>query len=404
MRRLMPAALAIIFAAVPALPTFIALTSVAFPGVSLLPRAPTLALLGVCGVLAIYALVMLRRYGAGEQPLLVPLLLVFGATVLAALLGFDPRGGLLFTGIIGLCVVWHCSIVRFYDDPSAANAIFWSFLLSGGVAAGAAIVMVLTRVPVSQYVIQHGRATGTFILPGELAGFLIFFLPLACALGRVAHQRALRSVAWTAFGIGLLALVLTYSRAGWMGFAAAAAFLVTAQTRRLRHGAGAAAGVVIVGIVAVGLLFNAHHNPSEDYTRLGIWQTAEQIIDRFPLTGVGPFQFSRLYAVLRLPDADATAFHAHSVYLTFFAELGLVGICAVAWAMWRFAAALRARIANASAPAALLALSIAAGLVGVAVQGLIDTVSVVIFGLWLPMMGLALAAAKDRSYAAGLER
>lgn len=403
MRRLMPAALAVVFAAVPIFPSFIALTSVAFPGVSLLPRAPTLALLGVCGVLAIYALAMLFRYGAGEQPMLVPLLTVFGATLAAALLGFDPPAGLVFIGIVGLGVVWHCSVVRFYGDPSAASAISWSFLISGGLAAAAAIAMVVTRAPVSQYVIQHGRATGTFILPGELAGYLIFFLPLAYALGRVAHQRALRAVAWIAVAIGLVALALTYSRAGWMGFAAAAAFLVAAQTRRLRQGAGAAAIVVVAGIV-VGLLFNAHHNPSEDYTRLGIWQTAAQIIDRFPLTGVGPFEFSRLYAVLRLPDADATAFHAHSVYLTFFAELGLVGISAVAWAMWRFSASLRARIANAPAPAALLALSIAAGLVGVAVQGLIDTVSVVIFGLWLPMMGLALAAAKDRSYAAGVDR
>ena len=35
-----------------------------------------------------------------------------------------------------------------------------------------------------------------------------------------------------------------------------------------------------------------------------------------------------------------------------------------------------------------------AGLLGVAVQGLIDTVSVVIFGLWMPTMALALAAAR----------
>jgi len=41
-----------------------------------------------------------------------------------------------------------------------------------------------------------------------------------------------------------------------------------------------------------------------------------------------------------------------------------------------------------------LALSVTAGLVGIAVQGLIDTVSVVIFGLWMPTLGLALAAAR----------
>jgi len=152
--------------------------------------------------------------------------------------------------------------------------------------------------------------------------------------------------------------------------------------------------VVVAGMLAVLLLFNAHHNPSEDYTRLSIWQAASQIVDRFPLTGVGPFNFSRLYALVRAPDGDPTAFHAHSLYLTFFVEFGILGVTAVAWTLWRFSAELRRRVSNAPSADAFLALSVAAGLVGVAVQGLIDTVTVVIFGLWMPMMGLALAAAR----------
>ena len=176
-----------------------------------------------------------------------------------------------------------------------------------------------------------------------------------------------------------------------MGFAAAAAFLLAVRTR---YGARAAAAVVAAGAIAVLALFNAHHDPSEDYTRLSIWQAAVQIIDRFPLTGVGPFNFSHLYAVVRAPDADPTAFHAHSLYLTFFAEFGLAGVAAVAWTMWRFASELRRRVAEAPPAAAAIALGVAAGLVGVAVQGLIDTVTVVIFGMWIPTMGLALAAAR----------
>ncbi|MBV8530027.1 MAG: O-antigen ligase family protein, partial [Candidatus Eremiobacteraeota bacterium] len=219
---------------------------------------------------------------------------------------------------------------------------------------------------------------------------LIVLLPITYALGRTAAQPALRLTAWSTLALGLVALALTYSRAGWMGFAAAFAFLLSAQSRRRF---GAAAAIVAVGAVVVLVLFNAHHNPSEDYTRLSIWQAAAQIVDRFPLTGVGPFNFSRLYALVRAPDADPTAFHAHSLYLTFFAEFGIVGLSAVAWTMWRFAGELRKRLANAPPPTAFVALSIVAGLVGVAVQGLIDTVSVVIFGLWMPMMGLALAAA-----------
>jgi O-antigen ligase len=391
MRRCMPAALGLIYMAVPLFPSFITFTGVAFPGVSLLPGAAIVAVFAGCCVLAIYALAMLARYpGADSQPLLAPLLAVFGAGLLAGCLGFDPRSGFVFTIIGGLGIVWHCSIVRFYCDRYAATLLLGAYLLSGGIAAAVAVAMVALRFPVSLYALQHGRATGTFILPGELAGYLIVLLPIAYAVGCVARSRVLTAIAWSALGTGLIALALTFSRAGWMGCAAAAAFLVAVRTRR----PAVSAALVGAGVCAVVLLFNAHHDRSEDYTRLSIWQAAMQIVDRFPLLGVGPFNFSRLYALVRSPDGDSTAFHAHSLYLTFFAEFGIVGVCAVGWTTWRFVTELRHRLAIASPQAGLLAYGAAAGLLGVAVQGLIDTVSVVIFGLWMPTMALALAAAR----------
>ena len=349
-----------------------------------------LIVLALCGVLAVYALLTLASSSRRPQPLLAPLLAVFGAGVLAGAAGFNPAAGLLFTGIGGLGIVWHCSVVRFYSQRYAAIAIFLAFLISGAIASALAIVMVVARLPAPLYAIAHGRATGTFILPGELAGYLIVFLPIAWTVGSVARSWALRSIAWIAFAVGLVAIALTFSRAGWMGLAAAFALLFALRTRR----AGTAALLAIGGVASVLLLFNAHHDPSEDYTRLSIWKAAMQIADRFPLTGVGPFNFSRLYALARSPDADATAFHAHSLYLTFFVEFGIVGVSAVGWTVWRFAAELRRRISCAAAPQAFLAAGVAAGLFGVAVQGLIDTVTVVIFGLWMPVMALALAAAE----------
>jgi O-antigen ligase len=201
---------------------------------------------------------------------------------------------------------------------------------------------------------------------------------------------------WIAVAVGLVTLYETHSRAGWMGFAAAAAFLVAVQMPRRRSGVLAAAAVVAAGLIAVSLAFNVQHNPSEDYTRVAIWKAAEQIIDRFPLTGVGPFDFARLYAVVHVPDADATAFHAHSLYLTFFAELGILGLSAFLWNVWSFGVTVSRRVREAPPASTLLAFAAAAGLAGVAVQGLIDTMSVVIFGLWMPTMGFAVAAAMGR--------
>jgi len=394
MARGMPAALGFTQACVPLFPAFIALTTVTFPGISILPPRVAWSLLGAMAVLAVYAAIMVLVPPRRASPIGLPMWSWVAAAMLSAILGFNPHDGLLFGGIFVLGAMWHSAIVRYYSSAGAARAIAWGFMLSGALASAAAIAMVLTRIPSAQYTIGNGRAIGTFVLPGELAGYLIIFLPIAYAIARITRERALRALAATGLVLGLIAMALSFSRTGWVGLAAALAALIVMRSQRRRQGLLWGAGVVGLALLAVLLAFNVHHNPSENYTRLSIWQAAIQIIDRFPLTGVGPFGFSKLYAIVRLPDGDATAFHAHSVYLTFLAELGIVGFSAFVWTWWSFAGALRRAVREATPDAAFLALAIAAGLIGTLVQGLIDVVSVVIFGLWLPTLAYALVAAR----------
>ena len=68
--RWMPVAMAAIYAVLPLFPAFIALTSVAYPGVSVVPPAITPGLLGLIALLAIYAVAMLLRHLGGEPALL----------------------------------------------------------------------------------------------------------------------------------------------------------------------------------------------------------------------------------------------------------------------------------------------------------------------------------------------
>lgn len=392
--RLSPAALAMTNLAVPLFPSFIMLTNVQPPGVALVPAPVCVVLLSFFGALALLFALALFMPPRSAPPTLVPLLAWLGAALLSALLGFDPRAGAVFIAIFALGIVWHVGTVRYYRDPGVASAVAWSMMLACIGASLAATVMVLLRSPAAQYVIGHGRAIGTFVLPGELAGYLVVLLPIAYGIAVTTRQRGLRAVAYAAIACGGVAFFLTFSRAGWVALAAGIAFFVLARTRARGTGMLAAGAIVGAGLAAVLALFNVAHNPSEDYTRLSIWQAALAIIDRFPLTGVGPFEFSRLYALVRVPDGDATAFHAHSVYLTLLAETGVVGVGAAAWTWWRFARELVRRIA-ADDRHAVIALAATAGLVGTLVQGLIDTVSIVIFGLWLPTMAFALASARD---------
>ncbi|HEY1429629.1 MAG TPA: O-antigen ligase family protein [Candidatus Tumulicola sp.] len=389
----MPAAFAAVYAVLPLFPSFIVLTPVAFPGVSLVPRWLAVAVLLLVIVIAVYAATtLMQNPKPGSQPLLIPIGAWMGAGLLSAALGLDPLRGVVFIFVALLGAIWHCSLLRFFSDPGVARAILWSYLVSGTVAACIAIVTVIARWPATLYATSHGRATGTFVLPGELAAYLIVLLPIAFAVTRIRVTSALRAMAWATLATGTIALWLSYSRAGWMGAAAAAAFVIITR-RGAPRGAVPALAVIAGALAIVIAAFNSHHDPSEDYTRLAIWRAALQVIDRFPLTGVGPLDFPRIYPSVHVPDADATAFHAHNLYLTFFAELGIVGIAAFAWLIWSFAVELYRRIVRTGSANCRLALAAAAGLTGVAVQGLIDTMSIVIVGLLFPTLGLALAAA-----------
>ncbi len=385
---------ALIFACVPLFPAFITLTNVAFPGVSIVPLPIALVVLATVAVLAAWCAFELLTTRGETAPTLRPIIAWWICGAISTIFGLNPRDGGIFMCIFGFGVVWHFGILRWYAVPGFFRTTFWSIVVSGTLACAAAIAMVVTRIPASQYAVANGRAVGTFVLPGELAGYCIVFIPLAYAVATVARSRALRAWAWTGVALGVVAMALSFSRTGWVGLACAVGFLVATQARRRTRGAAIGIAVVVLALALVLLMFNVRHNPSENYTRISIWQAAIGAIDRMPLTGAGPFGFSHLYPMVRLPDGDATAFHAHSMYLTILAELGILGFGAFVWTVWTFFTQLRRRIETAAPHARMLALAAAAGIVGSLVQGLIDTVSVIIFGLFLPMLALALAAAR----------
>ncbi len=381
---------------IPLYPAFITLTGAPVPGIALLPRPLTIALLVLAGALAATWIVALWRAPKKPAPTVLAVAAFPLAALLAAVLGFDPLAGALFVLILGGGVLWHATILRFARDETALKTIFRAYLASGALAAVAAIVMVLAKTPVALYTIGHGRATGTFVLPGELAGYLIVYLPVAFAIARTLPE--LRALALAGLGAGAVAFAMTFSRAGFVGMAAAIAAFVL--MRRRERGARYAVAIMGAAVVLVGFAFNAHHDPSENFTRLSIWDAALRMARDFPFSGAGPFEFPRLYEVLRDPGGEPVAFHAHSVLLTIAAETGVVGLAAVLFGWLRFAVVLRARLLSPGALAPV-SIAIAAGLIGTWVQGLIDTISVVIFGLWLPFMALAVACAGDLR-AAGL--
>lgn len=240
----------------------------------------------------------------------------------------------------------------------AANAIIGIYEFFGG--SGALHLVVNQR---------FFRAFGTFGQPNPFGGFMGLLAPLALAtalgyalqawqLYRASHRLSAQALAAFAFyatagGLMTVALVMSWSRGAWLGFAAALAAVLFALPRRIWH------SLALVAFVAtlVGAAYATGRLPAsitariasateelfafddvrgvdispENYAvveRLAHWQAALNMARVNPWTGVGFGNYEAAYENYRLINWKFPLGHAHNYYLNVWAEAGMIGFLA----------------------------------------------------------------------------
>ncbi|GAC1412022.1 MAG: hypothetical protein NVSMB64_22210 [Candidatus Velthaea sp.] len=316
------------------------------------------------------------------------------ATYVGALLGFDPAVGIGLATIVAGAIAAHLTLLAYYREPGVARTIYLAVLVSGLAASLVAIAFVAFKNPVDLYAYNHGRAVATFLNPNEFAAYLLAYLSAACGLAVIKRGTPLGAFATVCSFIGALALTLTFSRWGLVAaFAGILAFALPLRNRRVL----VLAFVALAFAVAVNAaLWRSHHDPQDTDSRGVAWQAGITTFLHFPLTGVGPLAFERLYPVMRAPDAPGAntpiAFDPHDLALSILAESGLFGFAAILWALIAFFRNLARAAATAPPQRRTLALALGAGIVAILVHSLLNSVSIA-FGLLVQFSALALAAA-----------
>jgi len=184
----------------------------------------------------------------------------------------------------------------------------------------------------------HGRGSGTFICPNNLAGFLELLLPLALAnlfLGRAEHV--------TRVFYGYISLVLlagigvTVSRGGWLatGLGLFVFFAFLARYRAYRRLALAALLVIVVGAY---LFVQKARQPQKRFSRalipgqvddahvrLYLLQAAYPIWRDHFWFGVGPAHFDYRFRAHRPLQVQSRPYWVHNDYLNALVDWGTVG-------------------------------------------------------------------------------
>ena len=182
-----------------------------------------------------------------------------------------------------------------------------------------------------------GRASGTYISPNHLAGFLEMLLPLALTYTLVGRGRAMAKIflGYAALAI-IVGIAVSGSRGSWVAciLALIALFAVLIFQPAHRLSAGLLLLVLLGGgawAVSQTSLFHSRVNQTiiggrvDMDVRLVLWETAVRMWRDHPWFGVGPGHYDHRYRAYRPSAVQLQPDYAHNDYLNLLADYGLVG-------------------------------------------------------------------------------
>lgn len=313
------------------------------------PAAPD-RLLFIIGI----AIVLFRAYISGDlpQPRIRASHLVMAAAVLFAacsalayhdLLQKGPGLLLLETfGVLPFMTFWLGPIV--YPTARERNILLVALVVMGAYLGLTALfeTIQLNALVWPRYILNpaiglhYGRARGPFV-DAVANGVGLYVSALAAAIAALKWRRVLwRWAAALICALCLVGTIMTLERSIWIATAAATvvALLISGRTRRfalpLVAAVAALAALTIFAVPGLRASVSQRLSTSESiYDRENVARTAENMIKARPLFGFGWDQYQNSYLpyVQQSPNIPLTGtqIDPHAAYLTYGAELGLVG-------------------------------------------------------------------------------
>ena len=257
----------------------------------------------------------------------------------------DRRGlQLLGAAATGLCLASVVGLIQHFTGLDPVHALHLRsepkvVLAPGGAGRYAALGFFISRLTFA-----NGAAVIVSLLAGVLAGG---------GLGKRSRWAALGALV-----LALMAIAAAFDRAAWLGLIAAGLAIAAVAGRRsarVRIGLVAA----LVAVLAAGALhpgvrgrFRSGFDWEGNRDRVFLWSRALEIIRDHPVLGVGFANYPRAQGPYydRVDPTFPMRTWAHNTELSLLAELGPLGLAALAWIAAATALGLRRRLALPAAP------------------------------------------------------
>jgi probable O-glycosylation ligase (exosortase A-associated) len=274
-----------------------------------------------------------------------------GWAIVTLPLSYWPGGSVaVLTDLFLKAVVFFWLIGTLVTTRDRLNLFCWTLVVCSIPLAVTALVhfytgeFVTRQEAVTQRIAGYVGGSGIAGNPNDLALMLNLIIPISAALILAARHPAARSLASAALVLSIIAVIATFSRAGFI--ALAAIFVLWLVAAAVRRSAGAMAAALVLALCIWPLLpagylerLGTITNISADTTgsAQGRWKdlgASAELVARNPMTGAGIGQDILALNRLRGPTWRSV----HNVYLQYAVDLGIPGLLLF---LWLFAASLR---------------------------------------------------------------
>lgn len=181
-----------------------------------------------------------------------------------------------------------------------------------------------------------GRVTSTLDNPNNFAEFLILFLPVSAVYAATRKKPLWSLILCLGLAIPAVALLMTYSRSGWISVMLAAFVYVWLRNKKLIP------ALIILCIMAIPFLPDSimtrlstlsDLKDSSSSHRLALWQGVIYMIRDYWLTGIGlgPKSFAVLYPNYAQQGAITGAYHTQMQFMELILEMGILGFISFMW-------------------------------------------------------------------------
>jgi O-antigen ligase len=239
--------------------------------------------------------------------------------------------------LIGTAILGYACVVAFVRSND--DIVFVLSLLAAGLALQSLLVIAavpsggsLTLGPV-QIKPFFERAGGSFGSANVLASFVTLGLASSLSLIAMRVSTLKTMLGWAATALGVVALLLTQSRGGWIGSGIALTIFTLAALKRkwiskkmlLTWGIAGGAALGIFGAAVLTRL--SEFNNSAALARLPLNRLALGVIADHPILGSGANNFAAaMSSHLTVDYSTAWISTVHNKYLLVWAETGLLGL------------------------------------------------------------------------------